>query len=294
MDMTLILVSQTTPACMKESKMRLFGNTITRGSRIYDPGFKCSEGPADSFFVHPKPSNYTILTRSKSAKLSLEPPTYKIILWRLRRARINQRCNLSPSGFQDLPPEFRIKFFWTPGHKSIDLNEQADKAAREAAEEQDDPLILNSSLGSLLQRIRAHFHIRHFRFDTGRPQFKTSLKKIADTLAFLEKGNATVIFQLRSNHNALNANLHRLNLSDTDLCPTCKVPETTTHFLLYCKRYNVQRRDVQKQAKKAEIKTNLYSVNILSDSPIILPLLSNYVLHAKRFAFFVSYRSTKE
>ncbi|KAG0144622.1 hypothetical protein CROQUDRAFT_94883 [Cronartium quercuum f. sp. fusiforme G11] len=35
----LILVSQTTPACMKESKVRLFGNTITRKSRIYDSGY---------------------------------------------------------------------------------------------------------------------------------------------------------------------------------------------------------------------------------------------------------------
>ncbi|KAG0143048.1 hypothetical protein CROQUDRAFT_109430 [Cronartium quercuum f. sp. fusiforme G11] len=92
----------------------------------------------------------------------------------------------------DLPPDFQIKFFCTPGHEWIELDEQADKAAREAAEEQEDPIILNTSL---------------------------------------EKDNAVVIFQLRSNHNALVANLHRFNLSDPELCPTCKVPETTTHFL---------------------------------------------------------------
>ncbi|KAG0146535.1 hypothetical protein CROQUDRAFT_92501 [Cronartium quercuum f. sp. fusiforme G11] len=83
------------------------------------------------------------------------------------------------------PP--RSIFFWTPGHESIELSELADKAAREAAEEQDEPLILNSSLGSLLQRIRAHFHIRQYRFDPGRAQFKISPKKIVDALSFLEK-----------------------------------------------------------------------------------------------------------
>ncbi|KAG0145312.1 hypothetical protein CROQUDRAFT_94047 [Cronartium quercuum f. sp. fusiforme G11] len=44
----LILVSQTTPACMKESKVRLFGNTITRRSRIYNSGYVCGVAKCDS------------------------------------------------------------------------------------------------------------------------------------------------------------------------------------------------------------------------------------------------------
>ncbi|KAG0140856.1 hypothetical protein CROQUDRAFT_83882 [Cronartium quercuum f. sp. fusiforme G11] len=190
---------------------------------------------------------------------------------------------------EQLPIDFKLRFYWTPGHENIELNERADTAAKEAAEEQDDPLILRSSLGILLQRIKAHFNIRKYNFNPGRPFLTSAPKKIADSLSSLEKGHAAVIFQLRSDHNPLNAYLHRFNLSDSDLCATCKVPETTTHFLLHCRRFNTQRQNFRHKVKKEKIKINLHSAKALLDTPTIFPLLADFVLHTKRFTFFVSY-----
>ncbi|KAG0145930.1 hypothetical protein CROQUDRAFT_93252 [Cronartium quercuum f. sp. fusiforme G11] len=82
-----------------------------------------------------------------------------------------------------------------------------NQAAEEAAEEQGDTMLLKSSLGSLLQKSRLYFHIRRYNFDPGRPHLRTSPKKITESFASLEKRNDAVIFQLQSNHNALDANL---------------------------------------------------------------------------------------
>ncbi|KAG0151432.1 hypothetical protein CROQUDRAFT_103704 [Cronartium quercuum f. sp. fusiforme G11] len=64
------------------------------------------------------------------------------------------------------PTSRKINFFSTPGHEPIELNEKADEAAKKAAEEQEDRLILNTSLALP--------------------------KKIADSLASLEKGNEAI------------------------------------------------------------------------------------------------------
>ncbi|KAG0152406.1 hypothetical protein CROQUDRAFT_35129, partial [Cronartium quercuum f. sp. fusiforme G11] len=198
-----------------------------------------------------------------------------------------------------LPLDLQIRFFWTPGHEAIELNEQADIAAKEAAEEQDDPMILKSSLGILLQRIRAHFNIRKYNFNLGflptklgvpqHPFLKSTPKKIADALASLEKGHAVIIFQLRLDHNSLNTYLHCFQPADSDLCTTCKVPETTIHFLLHCKRFAMQCWHFRHKVKKEKIKINLFSAKVLLDSPIIFPLLAEFVLHTRRFVYLVSY-----
>ncbi|KAG0143793.1 hypothetical protein CROQUDRAFT_165301 [Cronartium quercuum f. sp. fusiforme G11] len=86
---------------------------------------------------------------------------------------------------EDFSKDFRVRSFWTPGHKSIALNKQADLAAKESAEYQAKPL-----------------------------RFKSSL----------DKGHTAVILRLQSNHNSLNNYLYRFNLTDSNRCQTCLVP----------------------------------------------------------------------
>ncbi|KAG0150007.1 hypothetical protein CROQUDRAFT_264058 [Cronartium quercuum f. sp. fusiforme G11] len=136
-------------------------------------------------------------------------------------------------------------------------------------------MILKASLGILLQKIKAHFHIRKYNFNPGRLLFTSTPKKIADALSSLEKGHAAINFQLGSNHNSFNAYLYRFHLADSDLCATCKAPETTTHFLLYCKRFATDRQNFRHKVKKEKIKINLHSLKALLDTPkITFPTIS--------------------
>lgn len=61
---------------------------------------------------------------------------------------------------QRIPQELPISLYWTPGHEGIPLNEAADEAAKKAAEERIDVMILPRSLGGLLQHTRNVFNKR--------------------------------------------------------------------------------------------------------------------------------------
>ncbi|KAG0150362.1 hypothetical protein CROQUDRAFT_104448 [Cronartium quercuum f. sp. fusiforme G11] len=194
----------------------------------------------------------------------------------------------------NFPHDFRTRFFWTPGHEGVELNEQADATVKEAAEEQEDVMTLKSSLGMTLRKIRSYFHIRKYNFNTGRPFLTAPSKRVADALSSLEKGHAAIIFQLRSDHNALNAYLHRFHLVDSSWCQTCRVPETTTHFLMHCRRFTTQRQNFRRWLKKEKIKINPHSTKALLDNPTVFPFLAEFVLHTKCFSSFVSYLPSDE
>lgn len=46
-----------------------------------------------------------------------------------------------------IPECYQIRLYWTPGHEGVDLNEKADKEAKNAAEENKAPVVLPMSLG---------------------------------------------------------------------------------------------------------------------------------------------------
>lgn len=77
-----------------------------------------------------------------------------------------------------------VLVFWFPGHESIDKNEEADKAAKEEAEEgATKATVLPMSLRKLAQVTRSNFHLRTANFTTGRKELKTQPHKVADSLA---------------------------------------------------------------------------------------------------------------
>lgn len=134
------------------------------------------------------------------------------------------------------PNDTEVKIFWVPGHEAIEENEPADKAAKEAAETgAGNPPLLPTSLSRLAQETRTLFHLKTASFTTGRKELRTKPRKVADSLARLEKGQAASIFQIQSGHCPLNEYLKRFNHHQTGKCDVCKSPETVSHFILYCK-----------------------------------------------------------
>lgn len=183
-----------------------------------------------------------------------------------------------------------LQFFWVPGHEAVKENEEADKAAKEAAESgANSGNLLPMSLSKLVQTTRTSFHLRTAAFTTGREDLKTQPRKIADALARLEKGQAASIFQLRSGHCPLNGYLHRFNHHQTGKCDVCRAPETVPHFLLYCRRFKIQRGMLRKRLTDDEVKVNPYSLKSLLNTPSTYPRLAQFILETGRFTYLKSY-----
>lgn len=63
----------------------------------------------------------------------------------------------------------------------------------------------------------------------------------------LERRRASVLIQLRTGHAPLNAHLHRINRSDTSLCPRCaEGNETVIHLLLHCPAHREARGNLRR------------------------------------------------
>lgn len=185
-----------------------------------------------------------------------------------------------------IPERYTLRLYWTPGHEGIELNERADKAAKEAAEGDMTPMILPISLGGLLRHSRK---ILNTRGAVSIKQYKTKGKWIADALNKLEKGQAAAIFQLRCGHSPLKKFLHRIKAEENDKCDTCNAIETTAHFLVYCKKYTKQRQAFRKQIKKEKIKVDINSAIKLLDTPKVYPYLAQFIENTGRFTHLKTY-----
>ena len=145
------------------------------------------------------------------------------------------------------------------------------------------------SLSKLAQVTRSNFHLRTANFTTGRKELKTQPRRIADSLARLEKGHAAAVFQLRSGHCPLNEYLKRFNHHSTGRCDACRAPETVSHFVLYCQQYKHQRSLLRKRLKEDEIKVNLFSLKSLLNTPDAYSRPARFVLETGRFCYLKSY-----
>ncbi|KAG0152427.1 hypothetical protein CROQUDRAFT_17701, partial [Cronartium quercuum f. sp. fusiforme G11] len=188
-----------------------------------------------------------------------------------------------------LPEGTTLELFWTPGHEGIPLNEVADKAAKQAAKVENGSTQLPMSLANLLQESWKMLSIPSSEFLSHNPLFKTPAKKMADALNNLEKGQAAAIFQLQTGHCLLNAYLYRFKKSPTKLCRGCGVPETVAHFILYCTRYQTQRRKFRAKVKAEKLRINFNKVDSILDDPSVLPFLAQFVLETGRFDHLCSY-----
>ncbi|KAG0146090.1 hypothetical protein CROQUDRAFT_657887 [Cronartium quercuum f. sp. fusiforme G11] len=191
------------------------------------------------------------------------------------------------SQIRRLPENTTLYLFWTLGQEGISLNEKADIAAKQAAKAEDRKTWLPMSLTSLVQATREALSVPSSEFPSHKSEFKTPAKKIADALNGLEKGQVAAIFQLRTGHGPLNAYLHRVKQSTTKYFRGCGVPDTIAHFLPYCRKSRIQRRDFRLKVKGEELRTKLNSVNAILDDPKVFPRLAQFVLVREGLSTYV-------
>jgi ribonuclease HI len=194
---------------------------------------------------------------------------------------------------------YELTVRWTTGHSGIKGNEEADKAAKSAADgfsstPSSIPVYIRKKIKkstSALKQDRKkkakeawtsewNTSERYKRFkapDIVSPSSKKFLDLISDHR--LPKHIASLIFQLRVGHAPLNGYLHRFGKIESARCPACgEARETTEHFILRCPKYAHERwallRHVRDNTPRLE--------HIMANPKLIIPLM-NYIDATERF-----------
>lgn len=188
---------------------------------------------------------------------------------------------------QHVSTNHTINLYWTPGHHDVELNEKADEAAGLAAASEGERDILLFSLSCARQHVRRMFNKRGADID--RNGYKTTGKAIAIAFDNLEKGRATIIFQLRSGHCPLKHFLTRIQATPNICCEQCGEKETTVHFLLYFPRYTKQRRTFRNALKEAKVKLDTRRATIILDCREAYQYLSDFIAATGRLEHLPSY-----
>ncbi|KAG9665613.1 hypothetical protein KCU87_g10174, partial [Aureobasidium melanogenum] len=143
---------------------------------------------------------------------------------------------------------------WVPGHEGIAGNERANELAQMATDESQPMLapattvpisviygrgkaagfkpkqeeFYGAKTGKFLQRIDKALPGKH-------------TKKLYNAL---NRTDASILAQLRTNISRLNTYLHKIKVVETDKCD-CGVLETVQHLLFFCPRWRQQRQDMK-------------------------------------------------
>lgn len=170
----------------------------------------------------------------------------------------------------------RVTVNWIPGHADIDGNEQADRAAKAAAQvDVSNPgkyplpktlsrtiLINRTALTKTFRREiqgkRDSLFERSSRYNKMQGIAKGGVTKMTNVLqrrlGELPKKHNAVVTQLTTGHIGLNQYLYWFKCTDSPLCPRCHdEPETVAHFILRCPVYKVARERLRRDTGSTEI-----------------------------------------
>lgn len=132
----------------------------------------------------------------------------------------------------------KLKIRWSPGHVGIKGNEEADAAAKAATEgvvigKGEVPPLFRKSLPRSKSAVKQHFNtgLKEAAIEAWQvaPQAarlegiitSATSKNYRKVLAKVDRVTGSLWTQLKTGHIGLNKHLKRINVSQTDKCPTC-------------------------------------------------------------------------
>ena len=158
-----------------------------------------------------------------------------------------------------------VVFVWVPAHIGVRGNEVVDKVAKEATKCEEIELRINISKmegkNIIKRKMKEKWQKRWEEERKGRWFYKIQRKVGEARETGRSRREETVISRLRFGHTGLNASLFIVQKHDTGRCDHCEEQETVDHVMNSCRKYEVERR--QMQDKLAEIKERYELVNIL-------------------------------
>ena len=177
-----------------------------------------------------------------------------------------------------------IKLVYCPGHKGIPDNEAADKLAKIASKKAKHLLHnnVNVSAGEIKQANKdltvkkwsmRWENSRYIKYKDIVPTItKENIKTRKKHLVCTTRKGASKVMRLKSEHSMLYGHKSKIDLETKPECSTCKVKETTSHYLLHCKNYEKEREEMFKKIRDIFHKSKS-SKFIITDlpSPTVLP-----------------------
>ena len=171
----------------------------------------------------------------------------------------SHRINTIKQKAQDLATEanMEITIQWIPSHVGVQGNEEADKIANRAHENQRViPAELDTNEVNLLTK-KALRHRWQLIYNTKSHDLHIgAIKPVLEKWPWTNiqsRQIETAMSRLRLGHVGLNHYLHRFNMAESQLCNTCGVPETVPHFLMACTKHSIPRTRLMATLRKINI-----------------------------------------
>uniref|UniRef100_A0A8C2HUK7 Uncharacterized protein n=1 Tax=Cyprinus carpio TaxID=7962 RepID=A0A8C2HUK7_CYPCA len=151
-----------------------------------------------------------------------------------------------------------VNFLWVPAHIGIQGNEMADKAAKEAIKNNGINLSVSISKNEIKSIIKERLKVRwQKQWDMekkGRWFYRIQRKVGEMRSAGKNRRDEIVISRMRFGHTRLNGTLYKMGKHDTGRCTFCGQEETVEHVMIYCQKYEFERRILIEKLRKIKMR----------------------------------------
>ena len=202
-------------------------------------------------------SKIVVLTDSRVA-LSLirnnNRPHYSYIVHSIQKLLLDRGINT-------------IKLQWVKLHSDITGNNIADMIAKKSHDNNKSvytKLSFEESWNGVQNKI-LEFWQNKWHQTVVATQKGTFLRSIRDEIGVREWGNIprileSAVTRLRIGHVGVGAHLNRFNMSNSSLCELCRVNDDVNHFVLHCRKYEMQRRVLKENLRKLGVNWELRTI----------------------------------